>query len=331
MLVKDMPVAAVARLLNEHDTRLWRIVHCYVDEARSRVDLSAVRSVGVDETASKRGHDYITLFVDLKGSKLVFATEGRNAETLSTFRADLEAHGGQAEQIKDFCIDMSPAASAVWRTLSPWRRSPTTDSMSCACSMRRSMKWAVRNSGNVPNCAAAAMSGSRTPEHLTHKRIEISDELHLPSLNLKTVRAYHLELALPGLLEPTLRTRGEFPPQMVRLCGALSSRPHRSFRTHAARTLDRCAPLVPEPHHQRLARGPQQPHPGSQGKARGYCSTRNLIAIAYLIAGKLDALVETGIHMKQRRTRFSRPAIKDRESVIAAAVAAKNVKLLAWC
>ena len=32
-LVKEMPVAPVAALIGEHDTRVWRIVHYYVDEA----------------------------------------------------------------------------------------------------------------------------------------------------------------------------------------------------------------------------------------------------------------------------------------------------------
>ena len=33
-LVKEMPVAAVAGLIGEHDMRIWRIVHHYVDRRR---------------------------------------------------------------------------------------------------------------------------------------------------------------------------------------------------------------------------------------------------------------------------------------------------------
>ncbi len=50
-LVTAMPVNAAARLVNEHDTRLWRVIHHYVEEARARVDTSAVSRVAVDETA----------------------------------------------------------------------------------------------------------------------------------------------------------------------------------------------------------------------------------------------------------------------------------------
>jgi len=39
-LVAEMPVAAVGELVGEHDTRIWRIVHHYVDRALAGQDLS---------------------------------------------------------------------------------------------------------------------------------------------------------------------------------------------------------------------------------------------------------------------------------------------------
>ena len=64
-LVTHMPVAAAARLMGEHDTRIWRVVFHYVEAAVARMDLDQLRRVCIDETAAKRGHDYITLFVDI--------------------------------------------------------------------------------------------------------------------------------------------------------------------------------------------------------------------------------------------------------------------------
>ena len=60
-LVTHMPVAAVARLVGEHDTRLWRIINHYVEAALARLDLADLRRVCIDETAAKRGHNYISL------------------------------------------------------------------------------------------------------------------------------------------------------------------------------------------------------------------------------------------------------------------------------
>ena len=35
-LSKHLPVAAIARMVDEHGTRLWKILHHYVEAARSR-------------------------------------------------------------------------------------------------------------------------------------------------------------------------------------------------------------------------------------------------------------------------------------------------------
>ena len=108
-MVSAMPVAAVARIVGEHDTRLWRVVHHYVDEGRARADASAVSRVAIDETAARRGHDYITLFVDIDQARVLFATEGKDAATVAAFAEDLAAHGGEPTAIEEVCIDMSPA------------------------------------------------------------------------------------------------------------------------------------------------------------------------------------------------------------------------------
>jgi transposase len=108
-MVTAMPVRTVARMVGEHDTRLWRVLHHYVDQARTRADASAVTRVAIDETAARRGHDYITLFVDIDQARVLFATEGKDADTVAAFAEDLAAHGGDTEAVSEVCIDMSPA------------------------------------------------------------------------------------------------------------------------------------------------------------------------------------------------------------------------------
>ncbi len=66
--------------------------------------------VAIDETAARRGHDYVTLFVDIDQARVVFATEGKDASTVAAFTGDLAAHGGDAAAVEEVCcIDMSPA------------------------------------------------------------------------------------------------------------------------------------------------------------------------------------------------------------------------------
>lgn len=108
-MMREMPVKAAARIVGEHDTRLWRTLLHYVDKARASEDHSGVSKVGVDETSHRRGQSYVTLFADLERSKVLFATPGRDSTTVARFKDDLETHGGAATQIREFTMDMSEA------------------------------------------------------------------------------------------------------------------------------------------------------------------------------------------------------------------------------
>jgi transposase len=77
-LVKEMPVAAVAVLIGESDMRVWRVLHHYVDRAVEAQDLSRLERLGIDETSSRRGQDYVSVFADLDERRAAFAVEGRD-------------------------------------------------------------------------------------------------------------------------------------------------------------------------------------------------------------------------------------------------------------
>jgi len=104
-----LTVTAIGRIVGEHDTRIWRILEHYVDEARRRADFSKVEKVGVDETSRQKGHVYVTLFADMAEAKVLFVTEGKDHETVARFKEDLVAHGGDPEKVTDFSLDMSQA------------------------------------------------------------------------------------------------------------------------------------------------------------------------------------------------------------------------------
>jgi len=104
-----MAVRAVARMVGEHDTRIWRVIEHYVAAALARLDLSALRRVGVDETSRAKGHSYVTLFVDLATHKVVFIALGKDHTTVEDFHEWLAKHGGAPSDISDFSLDMSQA------------------------------------------------------------------------------------------------------------------------------------------------------------------------------------------------------------------------------
>ena len=78
-------------------------------EARSNEFFADVCRVGIDETSRKRGHHYVSLFVDIDQSKVIFATEGKGSDTVGRFSNDFHDHGGDTYFVREACCDMSPA------------------------------------------------------------------------------------------------------------------------------------------------------------------------------------------------------------------------------
>ncbi len=106
-LSRVMPVNSLAKMVGEYDTRIWRVINHYVEEARK--DLSQVERVGIDETSSQRGHNYVSVFVDLDQAKVIYVTEGKDAKAVKSFKDDLRKHNGKPQKVLDLCCDMSPA------------------------------------------------------------------------------------------------------------------------------------------------------------------------------------------------------------------------------
>ena len=104
-----MPFAAVARMVGETWHRVQAICDRYVDLALAHADLSAVDTVAIDETSCRRGHNYLTFAADADARKVVFVTEGRDANTIAELCRHLREHKADPEQITCVSIDMSPA------------------------------------------------------------------------------------------------------------------------------------------------------------------------------------------------------------------------------
>jgi hypothetical protein len=93
--------------VKEHDTRLWH--RPSLGRGCARADFASVKRVAIDETAARRGHGYVTLFVGIDQRRVLSVADGRDANTVAAFADDLEAHKGDASRIKEVCIDMSGA------------------------------------------------------------------------------------------------------------------------------------------------------------------------------------------------------------------------------
>ena len=103
-----MPVHNIAELLKVSDRKIWAMLDKYIDSTLKLNDYSNVTTIGMDETSIAKGHDYLTLFVDLINRRTIHIAEGKSNATVVSFKQDFELHGGEAKNITDVSCDMSP-------------------------------------------------------------------------------------------------------------------------------------------------------------------------------------------------------------------------------
>jgi transposase len=286
-LVSSMPVQTAARLIGEHDTRLWRVIHHYVDEARARADASGVTRVAIDETAARRGHDYITLFVDIDEARILHVTEGKDAAAVAAFADDLIAHGGDPDAITEVCIDMSPAFIKGVADSLP-EAEVTFDKFHTV----KIINEAVDEVRRVEQKGQALLKGTRyiwlrNPDTLSQRQRATLEAL--PTRTLKTARAYQIKLAFQDLYaEDNPADAAAYLKQWY--FWATHSR--LPSMIDAARTVKRHWDGILRWFESKIANGVIEGInsliQAAKAKARGYRTTRNLKVMAYLIAGKLD-------------------------------------------
>ena len=108
-LMREMPVRKAGEILGETDTKLWRALFAHVDAAWSELSWENVVWVGADEMNRKKGHNYLTVFVDLQAKRVLLAVEGKDAGVWERFADELFQHNGHPKAITQIAIDMSPA------------------------------------------------------------------------------------------------------------------------------------------------------------------------------------------------------------------------------
>ncbi|MDR2590164.1 MAG: ISL3 family transposase [Oscillospiraceae bacterium] len=110
MMIKGgMPFLELEKITGVYDTRLRRIVDYYVNKAYREKDFSLVCELGIDETSSKKGHNYVTVFTDLKTKEIIYVTPGKSSLAIEQFCFELAEHNGAADSIQAITMDMSKA------------------------------------------------------------------------------------------------------------------------------------------------------------------------------------------------------------------------------
>ena len=109
LIESEMPVNKAARLLGENPHRLWTIFNYWMERAYVNDQPSQITRLGIDETSSKKGHEYITVGVDLKEKKVVHVTEGKGKDAVKALKTHFKQKGMSVDKIAHASIDLSPA------------------------------------------------------------------------------------------------------------------------------------------------------------------------------------------------------------------------------
>jgi transposase len=291
-MISAMPVNAAARLVKEHDTRLWRIIIHYVEQALARADFSSVTRVAVDETAAKRGHNYISLFVDIDQRRVLHVADGKDAKTVAAFAADLEAHGGRKENIAEVCIDMSAAFIKGVGDHLP-EAQITFDKFHAVKLLNDAVDEVRRTEAKErPELKRSRYLWLKNQRNLSAgQRASLGS---LTRLNLKTARAYQLRLAFQDMYaEPSRWWAEGFLDRWLSWAMRCRLEPMKD----AARTVKKHKDGILRWFNSKIANGLIEGInslvQAAKAKARGYRSIRNLKAMVYILAGKLDLRLPT--------------------------------------
>jgi transposase len=287
-LAKEMPVNRVSNLIGVYGNKIWNMLDIYIFGAKSDEDYSHINTIGIDETSIARGHEYISLFVDLHKRKTIFISEGKDNKTVVNFREDLLDHNAQATQIKEVSCDMSPA----------FIKGVTEQLPNAKITFDKFHIIKIINSGVDKVRRAEAIDNPllknsryiflKNDDSLTAKQRIKKEELLMPKLNLKSVRAMHIRENFQQIYYA--ESVGEFEYLLERWYGwAVRSRlapmvkVAKTIKSHWEGILRWKVSQI----NNGILEGLNSVLQAAKRKARGY-KANHFMTMAYLLTGKLN-------------------------------------------
>jgi len=288
-LCQAMPVNKVAQLTKTSDDKLWDMLGRYIDTTREYENFENIEAIGMDETSRAKGHEYITLFVDLLKRRTIFITEGKDNTTIKRFAEDFKEHNGDVEKIENVSCDMSPAfIKGVKENLS--KAEITFDKFH----ILKIINEAVNKVRKKEVVSQNILKGTKyiwlkNYNNLTVKQKETLDELTMSNMNIKTMRAYNIRQSFQDIYLAT--TKEEFITYLNKwYFWATHSRlePMKEAAYTVKRHWDGIVKWYESKINNGILEGLNSVIQATKSKARGYKTFKNYKIIVYLLTGKLD-------------------------------------------
>jgi transposase len=287
-LAKEMPISRIGELVGEHDTRIWRIVRGHVNRAYAEKSFAETAKIGVDETSSRKGHNYVTVFADMESGDVLFATVGRDAGTVADFAEELPRHEAVVDQIKEVTMDMPPAFICGMADYLP-EADVTFDKFHVIQALNRVQDEVRRTEQKKkPLLKRTRYIWLKNPENLTAEQAKQLATLRHE--NLKTARVYQMKLTFQDIYRQIKEPEAAAVAIKKWLSWAVRSRidPIKAF----AKTVKSHFAGIMRYFTSRLTSGAMEGINSRiqevKRRARGFRNINNFIAMIYLEAADLD-------------------------------------------
>ncbi len=110
-----MSLSAAGRFLGVDGRVVGRIISRYVEQALENQPLDQVTVMGVDETSSRKGHNYLTILTDMEQKKVVGVGQGKDEIAFVEALSQTTKRGVCSKNVETVVMDLSPAYKASVR------------------------------------------------------------------------------------------------------------------------------------------------------------------------------------------------------------------------
>jgi transposase len=300
-MCRHMPVSRVAKELGMDDMSLWRLLERAVSDAREGSDFSKVSRVGLDETASRRGHRYVTKFVDLDRARVLFVCEGKGAETLRLFKEDLEHHGGKAENIRTFSSDMSPSFLSGIAECFP-KAEVVLDKFHLVKMLSEAVDATRRSESKRQNHGKGVrFLWLKNPNNLKEDQKQRLEELQVSPAFAQTAEAYRLRLAFQDLFRQSKQDASHYLATWLDAALESGVRAIEDVASTFFKMRDKILSWFDHRISNGILEGLNSVLQSAKNRARGYANPKHMILMSYLLHGKLNLSHQAILAMPRRR------------------------------
>jgi len=253
--------------------------------------------VGADEMNRKKGHNYITVFADLVNKRVLFGTECKDHTVWERFAQQFEAHNGHPKSVTQVAIDMSRAYIKGARE-NFGNAHLVFDKFHVIQEANEGVEKVRRLESQQDDLKAQQLAKSqwifrKNPESHTEHELERIEQMDCK--HLLTVLAYQMRLILQDIYQR--RNAGQARQDLKLWCQWVTDkaakkgyellepmlRVAKMIKTHMEGILGHWKEGLTTA----FLEGLNSLFSATKRKARGYRTTKNLLAMLYFVAGKL--------------------------------------------